>query len=582
MKTFTQRARLVPALVVAALALAAVLLWRPLWSWFAGPPADGEPGAAADTSSGRDHALPAAPLDPATFERLRAAFEATDQVRARLADDSLDGVEPQASATAAALEAAAQAAPTALREHLAAAAAAARALAGAGDLDTARAHFGHVSAALVALADADPRLAEGWQIFECPMTDGFGKWFQRDGALENPYMGQSMLTCGSASSWDAPRAAHDHGGGDIAYHTCPMHPSVRQQEPGVCPICGMDLVPVTEEEVATGTVIVDDARRQRIGVRTAPVQRRPLTLEVRAVGEVTYDQGRLTDVNLRMSGWVENLRVAETGQKVKKGQTLFSLYSPELYAAQLEYLAATRSATGGSTTLASLERAAHNRLRLLGMSDGQIRGLARRGSAREHVPILAPASGYVIEKNVVEGAQVAAGTQVYRIADLERIWVDAEVYERDLPHVTIGQAVTVELPHVPGRSYRGTVDHIYPTLRAETRTGRVRVVLDNPDLELKPDMYANVRFEVELGERLVVPESAVIYTGPRRLVFVDLGEGRLRPREVELGASAGGYYEVVAGLEAGEVVVTSGNFLIAAESRLRSATELWEPGDAAE
>lgn len=308
-----------------------------------------------------------------------------------------------------------------------------------------------------------------------------------------------------------------------------------------------------------------------------------MTLSIRAVGEVQYDETRLSDVNLRMSGWVQRLVVDETGQRVRRGQTLFTLYSPELYAAQLEYLVAVRrQGEGTNETFASLRRAAKRRLELLGMTDAQIEQLEQRDEAQENVPILAPASGYVIEKNVVEGARVEAGTQVYRIADLSRVWIDAEVYEADLPYVHVGQRAVVELPFVPDRTFEGRIDYIYPTLQGATRTGRVRVVLDNPELNLKPEMYANVRLEVDLGERLAIPDSAVIYTGPRRLVFIDLGEGRLRPQEIEIGVHTGGYYEVTDGLEAGDVVVTSGNFLIAAESRIRSATKYWEGGDDSE
>jgi Cu(I)/Ag(I) efflux system membrane fusion protein len=168
--------------------------------------------------------------------------------------------------------------------------------------------------------------------------------------------------------------------------------------------------------------------------------------------------------------------------------------------------------------------------------------------------------------------------RVYRIADLSRVWIDAEVYESDLPHVRVGQSASVELPYVPDKRFSGKVDYIYPTLEAQTRTGRARIVLDNPGLALKPDMYANVSIEVDLGERLAVRDSAVIYTGPRRLVFVDLGEGRLQPRQVELGIHADEFYEITEGLSAGDLVVTSGNFLIAAESRIRSATQYWERG----
>lgn len=383
----------------------------------------------------------------------------------------------------------------------------------------------------------------------------------------------------------AEEAHHAHqstdGADEIAHYTCPMHPSVKQKSPGQCPICGMNLTPVTKKDLQSGTIVVDEVRRQQIGVRTAPAEARQMTLTIRAVGDVKYDETRLADVNLRMSGWVDKLSVNETGQRVKKGQTLFTLYSPELYAAQREHLTAVRRhSDNGVSALDELTRASRQRLKLLGMTSAQIKRLEKQNEAQEHQAIVSPANGYVIEKNVVEGARIEGGTRVYRIADLSRVWIDAEVYESDLPHIRVGQPAHVELPYVRGRTFEGRVDYLYPTLEGATRTGRVRVVLKNPDLALKPDMYATVRIEVDLGERLAVPEEAVIYTGPRRLVFVDLGEGRLRPQEVQVGSHAGGYYEITSGLEPGDSVVTSGNFLIAAESRIRSASEYWRGGHA--
>lgn len=529
-------------------------------------------------------ALPTQQFDSATLERLRAAFAAYEQVRALLARDSIEGLAAQAQAVRSALDGVSQgtgSAPSEVSQCLSQATDAARRLGEASDATAARRPFGELSMYLVALASADPRLAEGFHIFKCPMAEGFQKWFQRSPRLENPYMGLRMPECGVRSDWSASApqadAAHTHEGGDeVAHYTCSMHPSVKQQSEGTCPICAMNLTPVTREEVETGTIFVDEIRRQRIGVRTAAATRRNVKLQIRAVGQVRYDETRLSDVNLRMSGWVQRLQVNETGQRVRRGQTLFTLYSPELYAAQLEYLTAVRRrGEGTSDTFANLTRASRSRLRLLGMTDGQIGEIEQRNEAWENVPILAPSSGFVIEKNVVEGARVEAGALVYRIADLSRVWIDAEVYESDLPHVRVGQQAVVQLPYVPNQTYQGRVDYIYPTLEGQTRTGRARVVLENRNLELKPDMYANVELEVDLGERLVVPDSAVIYTGPRRLVFVDLGEGRLRPKVVKLGVHTPGFYEVTEGLVAGEVVVISGNFLIAAESRIRSASDYW-------
>jgi Cu(I)/Ag(I) efflux system membrane fusion protein len=389
---------------------------------------------------------------------------------------------------------------------------------------------------------------------------------------------------GGAGPTVAPApAGHDHAAGaadGVAYYTCPMHPSVRAAVPGKCPLCGMDLVAVRESETRSGTVIIDPERRKRIGLATTAVARRPMKLTIQAVGAVRYDETRLHDVNLRMGGWVQKLQVAETGQRVSVGQPLFSLYSPELYAAELEYLSTRQPGPEAlSEARAGMERAARQRLELLGLSKAQLDALAARGSAEQNVTISAPASGYVIEKDVVDGARVEAGMRVYRIADLSKVWVDAELYETDLPYVQVGQSAQVELPHVPGASFAGTIDYVYPALDAQTRTGRARIVLDNPKLDLKPDMYADVRLEVPLGERLAVPDGAVVYTGPRRLVFVDRGEGKLEPRPVQLGVHVDGHYEVVGGVVEGEQVVSSGNFLVAAESRIRSAAQYWEDSD---
>ncbi len=532
--------------------------------------------------------LPAYPLDEATLEHLRAALGAYEQVRASLAKDSAEGLGVQAQRVAAALDAAAEdvaGLPEPIAGTLRRGSAAAEEIANATEAAAARRPFGELSQTLIALAGADPRLGEGLQLFECPMTSGFRQWVQTSPRPQNPYMGQKMLECGVRTTWEQARAAEahadEHGTGDeISHYTCAMHPSVRQKGPGNCPICGMELTPVRKREVESGTIFLSEIRRQRIGVRTDTVKKRLMTLQIRAVGEVRYDESGLHDVNLRMSGWVQKLSVDETGQRVKAGQTLFTLYSPELYAAQLEHLAGVRRKSEGGPLLSELAQASHTRLRLLGMSAAQIAALEKRGEAQENVPIASPASGYVIDKQVVEGARVEAGMRVYRIADLSQVWVDAEIYESDLPHVRVAQSASVELPYVQGKRFAGKVDYIYPMLEGQTRTGRARIVLDNAELELKPDMYANVSIDVELGERLAVPDSAVVYTGPRRLVFLDLGDGKLQPRLVELGVHADGFYEVTDGLSAGDLVVTSGNFLIAAESRIRSAAQYWESGDA--
>jgi len=365
---------------------------------------------------------------------------------------------------------------------------------------------------------------------------------------------------------------------DVAYYTCSMHPSVHAHEPGNCPICGMQLIPVSRTDEESGVVRVDEARQRAIGVRTAKVEKAAMALDIRAVGKLTYDEARLTDVVLKVGGYLSNLRVTATGQAVARGQPLFEIYSPELYAAEQDYLLArsNREMLGTAGHGEELVRAAETRLLLYGLTRGQIDAIAKTNKPIEKLAFAAPASGYVIEKNVVEGAAIKAGDRVFRIAALDKLWVEADVFEADLARIAKGQKATVELSYIPGRTFEGEVTFVYPYLDPNTRTGRVRIVLPNAGLELKPDMYVTVTFHVELGDRLQVPTAAILYTGPRRIVIVDLGGGKLAPRAVELGAQAGDRSEVVSGLAEGDSVVTTGNFLIAAESRIRSSGAFWK------
>ncbi|WP_394846807.1 FixH family protein [Pendulispora brunnea] len=387
--------------------------------------------------------------------------------------------------------------------------------------------------------------------------------------------GLSATGGGTSSSTEAP--------GAIDHYTCSMHPSVKQPGPGKCPICGMDLTPVTKDQQEQGLVTVDEARRQLIGVRTAPVTEGPMRSSFRAVGRVTYDESSLSDVNLKVRGWITQLQVSQTGQRVGAGQTLFTMYSPELYNAQQDFLLATQGANAsppasdaGPNRVESLRVAARQRLRLLGMTDAQIDAVAKKGTPMESVAVPSPAGGIVIEKNVVEGASVEAGMRLFRIAAIDKVWIEADVYEADLANVRVGQPATVTLDYLPGRSYQAKVGYVYPYLESKARTGRVRVVLTNRDLELRPGMYASVSLGADVGKRVQVPAPAVVYTGPRRLVFVDVGEGRLRPQEIHVGAESDGMYEVLDGLKPGDVVVTSGVFLIAAEARISTAAKYWE------
>jgi membrane fusion protein, copper/silver efflux system len=410
-----------------------------------------------------------------------------------------------------------------------------------------------------------------------------GSWFNGEPTPSGRAAPQASAPASSET------ASHDRADA-IHHYTCSMHPSVKQQTPGKCPICGMDLIPVTTAQHEEGVVLIDEARRQLIGVRTETVVEGPMQRAFRAVGHVTYDESAMTEVNLKVGGWITKLFVSQTGQHVNKGQPLFLLYSPDLYGAEQDFLLANQgaamapaSSSGGPSRLEMLGKASRQRLHLLGLSDAQIDAVAKAGVPSESISIPSPASGFVIEKEVVEGAAVQAGMRLYRIAALNKVWVEAEVYEADLAHVRVGQSADVTLDYLPGKTYPAKISYIYPYLSAEARTGRVRIELANKELELRPGMYASVTLATDLAPRVQVPAAAVVYTGPRRLVFVDLGEGRFRPQEIRVGSEANGKYEVLSGLAAGDRVATSGVFLIAAEARISTAAKYWDkaPDDAA-
>jgi len=366
--------------------------------------------------------------------------------------------------------------------------------------------------------------------------------------------------------------------GDISHWTCRMHPSVRQSGPGKCPICGMDLVPVRRNAQGFGEILLGEGSRELGGITTGVVEVRSVGSEIRAVGRVTFDETRFEDVTVKYAGYIGRLYAEETGRPVRKGQTLFTLYSPELYAAQQEYLAALESQRAAQTTAAPdradyMARAARQKLHLWDLSEAQIREIERTGKPVEQIAVPSPASGYVVEKDVVEGAAVQPGMRLFRLAGLDRVWVEAEIYESELPKVRTGQPAVVTLAYLPGEELHGRVSLVYPQVDPESRTGRVRISIPNRigpgGPMLKPDMYADVVLQAQTRNALLVPEQAVLYTGPRRIVFVDLGGGRFEPRDVRLGAKNEGSFEVLAGLQEGDVVVTSGNFLLDAEARLQ-------------
>ncbi|MFG1690640.1 efflux RND transporter periplasmic adaptor subunit [Gemmatimonadota bacterium] len=330
-------------------------------------------------------------------------------------------------------------------------------------------------------------------------------------------------------------------------------------------------------------VSLDGESARRIGVTYATVVSESLVRHVRTVGIITFDETRITAVSPKIEGWVENLHVDFTGAPVQAGQPLLDVYSPALVTAQEELILAgrllaeaeTRGSERARENARELLESARRRLSYWDIPADEIAAMEERGTVTRTVTLRAPSDGIVVEKKAVEGGRFAPGMEIYRVADLSRVWVEAEVFERDLAFVGVGQHAHISLEAYPGEMFHGMVNYVYPTVSADSRAGRVRVELANPGLRLRPGMYAGLHFEIASQEpALLVPRSSVLFTGERSVVFVRSADGTLLPRDVEAGASHGDRSEIVSGLEAGEVVVSSATFLIDAESNLGAAMEM--------
>ena len=370
------------------------------------------------------------------------------------------------------------------------------------------------------------------------------------------------------------------------YH-CPMHPSYVSDKEGDCPICGMRMVPVekTEPKAAIpglAPVEMSKSARELAGVQTAVAERRTVTRSTRTVGLVTVDETRVRHVHTKISGWVEKLYVNYTGQAVRAGQPLLALYSPELLATQEEYLRAREAAVRfASSELPEVRKggedlltAARRRLELFDVPRSLIERLDQTGEPQRTVMLLAPASGYVLGKEIFEGMAVQPGMDLLTVTDLSRVWVEADFYEYESRTLSLGQKLAVNLPYEAAAQLTGRVSYIYPYINPETRTVKVRIEFSNPGLRLKPGMYVDVVPELGTAEGIVIPDSAVIDTGVRQVVFVEspaVGGVGFEPREVRIGSRGDGQALVLDGLQAGERVAIRANFLLDSESRLRAA-----------
>lgn len=394
---------------------------------------------------------------------------------------------------------------------------------------------------------------------------------------------------------------------DVYY--CPMHTSYKSDKPSNCPICSMKLVKLEKASAPAGqtagsteampgmpmgtgsqaqpalaapranTIFIPPQRQQLIGVQSVPATLKPLIKEIRTVARVTYDETKLTHIHTKVTGYIEQVFVDFVGKVVEKGDPLFTIYSPDLVATQEEYLLALKSRnvlkdssfSWVSTGSSNLLEAARRRLRLWDIADEEIQTLEKEGKVKRVLTLYSPVSGIVTERAAYHhGRYVNPEMDLYTIVDLSTVWVLAEIYEYELPFVKVGQTAEVEFPYVSNaQPLRGTVTYFYPYLNPKTRTTQIRLEFPNPSLALRPDMFFNVKLRINLGKQLVVSEDAVLDTGTQQYVFVDKGDGYFEPRPVKLGAEAGGYYAIQAGLKAGERVVTAANFILDSESRLK-------------
>ncbi len=373
----------------------------------------------------------------------------------------------------------------------------------------------------------------------------------------------------------------------VLYWYDPMHPAYKSDKPGFAPDCGMQLVPryagtdPASAPMAPGTVMISPDKQQLMGVRTTTVQRESLVRTIRTTGQVAADETRIAHVHVKVGGWIDKVYVDFVGQLVRKGEPLFTLYSPDLVATQEEYLIARRGENSLNSSpfpevkqgASSLLRAARDRLKLWDISDAQIEKLERTGEVTRTITFYSPVTGFVTDRKAFPQTSVTPDMELYTVANLSTIWVMADVYEYELPYLRVGQRADLHLSYYPGKTWGGRVSYIYPMLDPQTRTAKVRIDLPNPGFQLKPQMFADVQLQVNYGSQVVVPQEAVLDSGERQTVFVAAGDGHFVPRTVKIGPQVDSKDVVLSGLRPGEIIVSSGNFLIDSESQLKNAME---------
>ena len=423
--------------------------------------------------------------------------------------------------------------------------------------------------------------------YQCPMHPEI----IRDKPGDCPICGMKLVpmvehSSGTASKAEPPKAAG--GSRKILFYRSPMGTGETSPTPRKDSM-GMDFVPVYSDETdaAAGppgpdglaTVTVDARKESLLGLKTVAVVRAPFETSIRTTGRVAPDERRVHHVHTRYEGYVEHVTADFTGKYVTKGEALAAIYSPELYATQQEYLLALRAShsLGASGVLSvaqggrDLLSAARQRLLLWEITPADIERIEKNGEPIRAMPVYAPISGFVTGRTAYHGMKVTSADTLFDILDLSHVWVLADVYEYELPRLSVGQKATVTLSYWPGRVWYGTVTYVYPAVDEKTRTVKVRVELDNPKGELKPEMFADVTIHGPTRRVLQVPDGAILESGTRNIAFVLQGEGNLVPREVSVGDHGAGVVEIRSGLKEGEVVVRGANFLVDSESRLKAA-----------
>lgn len=382
-----------------------------------------------------------------------------------------------------------------------------------------------------------------------------------------PICGMKLTPMKNNDSGAEANPEKSEGKGKILYWVAPMDPSYIRDEPGKSPM-GMDLVPVYENDVSGGSLItIDPSVVQNMGVRTAVVKKGTISRNVRTSGHIDYDENRVAVVNSKISGWIEKLHVREVGAYVNKGDVLYEIYSPELVSAQQEYLLSMKSGS------ANIKSATRKRLEFWDIPESEIKNIEKSGVVSKSIAIKSPLSGYITNLYAVEGKFFTKGSDMMKIADLTHVWAYAHIFENEASLVKVGDPAIMNLSYLPGKKFEGVVDYVYPFLDTKTRDVQVRMSFPNPDLELKPQMYADVELSTSaINDTLLVPSESIMYSGEKRIAFVVRGEGKFQPREVVTGIEDGlGNIQILSGLAEDEYVVSSGQFLLDSESRLKEA-----------